>query len=161
MAAYKYSYGAFSGMFKNSAEVAGKVLTQLKESETGLTPESLVDASRDENAPLHNEFEWNDNIAAEKYRREQARCIIRHLIIEEIKLPAPKHVKDRAFVYTGNVKTGYVSLTEALENKTWRKNLLDAARRDMHYFIDKYDRLEELTNVIEPMKQILSQKDAG
>lgn len=161
MAAYKYSYGAFSGMFKNPAEVAGKVLTQLKESETGLTPESLVDASRDENAPLHNEFEWDDNIAAEKYRKEQARYIIRHLIIEEIKLPEPKHVKDRAFVYTGNIKTGYVSLTEALENKTWRKNLLDAARRDMHYFIDKYDRLEELTNVIEPMKQILSQKDAG
>lgn len=161
MAAYRYSYGAFSGVFKNPAEVAGKVLQDLKESKTGLTPESLVDASRDEKAPLHNEFEWDDTIAAEKYRREQARCIIRHLIIEEVEMDAPKHVKDRAFVYTGNVKTGYVSLKDALENKTWRKNLLDAAKRDMKYFVDKYDRLEELIDVIEPMKQILSQKDAG
>ena len=160
MAAYKYSYGAFSGMFKNPADVAGKVLTQLRESEAGLTPESLVDASRDESAPLHNEFEWNDSVAAEKYRREQARYIIRHLIIEEVELEEPKHVKDRAFVYTGNTKTGYVSLKDALENKTWRRKLLDAAKRDMNYFVDKYDRLEELSNVIEPMKQILSQKDA-
>ena len=161
MAAYRYSYGALSGVFKNHAEVAGKVLQKLKESEIGLTPKSLVDASRDEKAPLHNEFEWDDTIAAEKYRCEQARFIIRHLIIEEVDMEAPKHVKDRAFVYTGNVKTGYVPLKDALENKTWRKNLLDAAKRDMKYFIDKYDRLEELADVTEPMKQILSQKDAG
>ena len=161
MAAYKYSYGAFSGMFKNPADVAGKVLTQLKESKTGLTPESLVDASREETAPLHNEFEWDDNVAAEKYRREQARYIIRHLIIEEVKLEEPPHVKDRAFVYTGNVKTGYVPLKDALENKTWRENLLAAAKREMKYFVSKYDRLEELAEVIVPMKQILSQKDAG
>ena len=161
MAAYRYSYGALSGMFKNPAEVAGKVLTQLRESETGLTPESLVDASREVSAPLHNEFEWDDTVAAEKYRREQARYIIRHLIIEEVELEEPKHVKDRAFVYTGNAKTGYVPLKDALENKTWRKNLLNAAKRDMKYFVDKYDRLEELADVTEPMKQILSQKDAG
>ena len=35
------------------------------------TAKDLVDASRPEEAPLHKLFEWNDSIAAEKYREEQ------------------------------------------------------------------------------------------
>ena len=161
MAAYKYSYGTMGGLFKNPPEVAGKVFQELKESDVGLTPKSLVDASRDESAPLHNEFEWNDSIAAEKYREEQASCMIRHLIIVRTDIEEIRQIKDRAFVFTGSQKTGYVPLKDALVNKEWRNNLLKAARRDMQYFINKYNRLEELTNVITQMKQILSEKDAG
>ncbi len=161
MAAYKYSYGKMGGLFKNPPEVAGKVFQELEEKGITITPKSLVDASRNESDPLHNEFEWNDAIAGEKYRQEQARFIIRNLIIEEVELDEPSLPKNRAFVYTGNTSTGYVRLNEVLKNKEWRSNLLKAAKRDMLYFINKYDKLEELTNVIEQMKQILSQGDAG
>lgn len=161
MAAYKYSYGTMGGFFKNPPEVAGKVFQQLRESEAGLTPRSLVEASRDEAAPLHNEFEWDDSVAAEKYREEQARCMIRHLIIERTDIQEVRTAKDRAFVFTGRKDAGYVPLAEALVNKEWRTNLMKAARRDMNYFVSKYERLEELADVIEPMKQILSEKDAG
>lgn len=160
MAAYKYSYGTMGGLFKNPPEVAGKVFEELQNSETGLTAKSLVDASRDESAPLHNEFEWDDTIAAEKYREEQATCMIRHLVIVRTDIEEVRRVNDRAFVFTGSQKTGYVPLKEALVNKQWRENLLKSAHRDMQYFVNKYERLEELANVIVQMKQILSHKDA-
>lgn len=162
MGAYNYSYGKWGSVLKNPAEVAGPVLMELKNSEQGLNPDTLLEASRPEDAPLHNEFEWDDNVAAEKFRKEQARYIIRHLvIIHEDTDGAEEIVKDRAFVFTGEKKTGYVPLGEALSNETWKANLLKAAYKDMEYFTAKYHRLTELSNVIEAMKQILSQRDAG
>ena len=159
MAAYKYSYGKVANLFKNSAEIAGPVCMALKESERGLSPETLLEASRPEEAPLHNEFEWNDTVAADNYRKEQARSIIRHLIIVRTDIETP--VSDRAFVYVGEKKTGYVPISEAMSNETWRKNLMSAARKDMQFFIAKYRRLEELAEIIEKMSQILSEEDAG
>ena len=158
MAAYKYSYGKCSGLFKNPAEVAGPICMKLKKSKEGLTPESLLNVSRAANAPLHNEFEWDDSIAAEGYRKEQARNIIRHLIIVRTDVKEP--IKDRAFVYVGEKKTGYVPLDEALSNDKWRENLMASALRDMKFFVAKYRRLEELSNIIDEMNRILSQKDA-
>jgi len=161
MSAYSYSYGKFDAVFKNPAEVAGPVCLKLRESEVGLTPESLLDASRDENAPLHNEFEWDDTVAAEKFRKEQARCIIRHLVIQRIDATEEGYPKERAFIYTGEKASGYVPMKDALSNDTWRTNLLKAAKRDMNYFVAKYHRLEELTKVIDDMREILGEDEAS
>ena len=51
------------------------------EKTVGITPKNLVEANRDESAPLHNEFEWNDTKAAEKYRETQAGYIIRNICV--------------------------------------------------------------------------------
>ena len=61
---------------KVSAEVAAPVLEGLA-NENRLTAANLVDVSRPEDAPLHPEFEWRDDVAAERWREEQARQIIR------------------------------------------------------------------------------------
>ena len=161
MAAYKYSYGEMSKLFKNPAEVAGEVCRQLAESEKGLTPKTLVDASRSKTAPLHNEFEWKNNIAAEKYREEQAACIIRHLIIVRIDQEEKPKYRDRSFVFTGEKKTGYVPLDKALNNEIWRANLLNSAKRDMQTFVAKYHRLNELSTIINDMNQILGQSETA
>ena len=42
-----------------------------------LTPRLVVDLARDPNHELHNRFEWDDSVAAEKYRLDQARDLIR------------------------------------------------------------------------------------
>lgn len=73
MAAYEWKIG---GIHKADANVAGEVCEALARSEEGLSPETLLAASRNEEAPLHGEFEWNDETAAEKYRLGQARKII-------------------------------------------------------------------------------------
>ena len=158
MAAYKYSYGGMDSLFKNSADVAGAVCQKLSESDVGLTAKSLVDASRDEKAPLHNEFEWNDSIAAEKYREEQAANIIRHLIIVRTDTEEVRASKDRSFVFTGERKTGYVPLDKALSNEVWKTNLLKAARADMRTFVLKYNRLSELAGIINKMKGFLGEE---
>ena len=46
-----------------------------------LTPEIVVDVARDPAHPLHSRFEWDDSVAAEKYRRDQA-----HVLIQKAKV---------------------------------------------------------------------------
>jgi hypothetical protein len=42
-----------------------------------LTPELVVDAARPQRSALHDYFEWDDAIAGEAFRREQARHLIK------------------------------------------------------------------------------------
>ena len=149
--AFTYRYRV-SGLNKVSAEVAGKICQELTESEGGLTPQRLVDVSRDTNHPLHCEFEWNDSIAAESYRIIQAQKLIRNITIVR---DEDEKKSDRGFVITPGRDSTYVPLNDALNNDVWRENLLSAAKRDMIAFIAKYRRLQELTAVIEPMTDLV------
>ena len=63
MAAYMYEYRV-KGLVKAPAQVAGEIMEQLEQSEQGLSPASLLDASRDESAPLHGEFECRTGVPA-------------------------------------------------------------------------------------------------
>ena len=49
--------------------------------------EQVLELARDENTELHKCFEWDDSIAAEKYRYVQAQRVIRMLVIKEDEKP--------------------------------------------------------------------------
>jgi hypothetical protein len=154
--AFSYRY-KFDGLHKVSAEIAGKICQELSETEEGLTPQKLVEVSRDESHPLHGEFEWDDAVAAEAYRITQAKQLIRDIVI--VKNDAEK--RDRGFVITPGRNHVYVPLNNALNNEEWKNNLLNAAKRDMIAFIAKYRRLKELSDVVEPMMNLLDLLDTG
>lgn len=42
-----------------------------------LTASMVVDEARPTDHPLHDRFEWDDSVAGERWRREQARLLIR------------------------------------------------------------------------------------
>lgn len=155
MAAFSYAYH-IPGLQKNPIEVVSKVLTELAESEGGLTPKSLLDASRDVSAPLHNEFEWNDGIAAEKYREYQAQKIIQNVYIRYSTDEEEREQQERAFVPTPEQKSVYVTLKSALTNDQWKAHLMEDAQRDMRAFAAKYRRLTELQDLIHAMEELLT-----
>lgn len=155
MAAFecRFSYRV-PGLQKVPAEVTGKVLEELEASEKGLSPRTLLDASRDVNAPLHNEFEWRDDVAAEKYRLTQAHGIITNLRIVTVQTDGSKAL-DRAFVVKPGGESQYVALQSALSREDWRDHLLEEARRDVKSFLGKYRRLQALANVTNAMEAFL------
>lgn len=53
------------------AQKIGPVLAELAE-QGGVTTRDVVDAARSKNSPLHKYFEWNDKVAADKFRLRQA-----------------------------------------------------------------------------------------
>lgn len=49
-----------------------------------LTPGLVVDEARDPSHPLHSKFEWDDTVAAEAHRRQQAQTLIRSVRIRYV-----------------------------------------------------------------------------
>lgn len=170
MAAFTYKYrGGYNS--KVPAEITGPVCQKLHEAQV-LTPENLVNEARSEDSPIHSAFEWNDSIAAEKYRCEQARLMIANIVWVESDIQNERHLKlieetekdslketnfadERAFVSTGEQNHRYVPIAVALTNEEWRANLLKSAKKDMNAFIAKYRRLTELANIIRDMTDFL------
>lgn len=153
MAAFYYEYKV-KGLYKVSAQTLGEVCEELERSEAGLTPASLLEASRDPSAPLHDEFEWRDDVAAEKYRLAQAQSMIRNIVVVSSEDAAPQ--KDRAYVVTPGGKSNYVSVYRALGRDEWREHLLGQAESDLKAFMAKYGRLKELSDVTDPMQAWLA-----
>lgn len=148
MSAYAWKTASY---IKANADVAGKMCEEL-EKDGGLTPERLLEANKEESAPLHNEFEWEDTIAAHKYRIEQARHIIQCLItIPEGQSEEAKPV--RAFVVTGQIAK-YEHINAVLKNEDKYELMLEQALRELKSFQQKYSTLKELTPLFETINAI-------
>lgn len=57
-------------------------LQEIYEQAGRLTPRMVVDTARPEDHPLHSRFEWDDEVAGEKYREVQARDLIQSVKIK-------------------------------------------------------------------------------
>ncbi len=147
MAVYKWKSGS---RVKCSAQAAGEVCEKLQR-RGKLTPENLVDASRSEDAPLHGAFEWDDAIAAEKYRVTQASYIIRSIEVETKYAEEPV----RAFVpVTFKEKTSYKGIEVVLKSEDGREQLLSRAMAELRAFERKYNSLEELAGVFAAIREV-------
>jgi hypothetical protein len=58
-------------------DVVRTELSKLEDESGRLTPQIVLDAAKRESHPLHEYFEWDDSIAAQAWRVEQARGLIR------------------------------------------------------------------------------------
>ncbi len=133
------------------ADVVGEVLEQLEQSESGITARALVDVSRPEDAPTHKMFEWRDEVAAEKYREQQARVIINHITIRYETVPEPQ----RAFFHIYHDEPTYKSVGVIKQSEEDKVALLELARRELHAFEKKYAILrKELKDVFDAIDNI-------
>lgn len=142
---YKWVEGSKMGGDPN---IAGMVCAELAE-QGRLTPEELVNASRDEESPLHGMFEWDDTIAAEKYREVQARKIIRSVEVVLTDSPIPQ----RAFQTVGH--RTYERIEHVMSDEQMRRILLQNAKRELDAFKRKYSRLTELSLVFEAISKTM------
>lgn len=155
MAAYHYEYRV-KGLYSVQAQVVGEFCEQLEASDGGLTPKTFVDASRNPEIPTHSMLEWDNDVAAEAYREEQAKCIIRNVRIVREEAD-PEDYQERGFVAVHEGRSAYTTIQKAMSNDEWREHLLKDAKRDMECFKAKYRRLTELTGVIAEMDKVMSQ----
>ena len=59
------------GIFKANAQKCYEEISKLNR----ITPEDILNQAKDINSELHKCFEWDDTIAANKYRLQQARQV--------------------------------------------------------------------------------------
>jgi hypothetical protein len=76
-----------------------------------LTPEILLEASKEENALLHKLFLWDDQLAAHQYRLQQARTIINNVEVIIISDGQPRQVPVFEIIRKDDLKS-YKSITD-------------------------------------------------
>ena len=117
-----------------------------------LRAQDVVDAARAEESPLHDWFEWDDSVAAENHRRQQARELIRvYVKVEKRDTP-----ETRAYVSLESDRRspggGYRSVSDVFTNPERRAELLTQALREASLWRTKYKALEELAGVFDAIE---------
>lgn len=134
------------------AQVIGDALDEIRLARGGeLQPMNVVDAARDPKHALHPHFEWDDSVAAEAFRLDQARSIIRIVRIADDSLDEGSA---RAFISIASDKgVSYRSLDEVKRSSDLRAAVLAGAERDLDAFQRRYRELKEICALVEPAKQ--------
>lgn len=127
-----------SGIFKADAQ---KVYEEI--GDTSVTPEEILEKARKKRSELHKCFEWDDSVAAERYRLQQARQIIQLLVI------TPKTDDDepvRVFQITSE-KNVYQPTRMILQQPDEYEQLLRRAKGELFAIEKRYKMLSELEAV--------------
>lgn len=141
---YRWKEGARISV---DAQAAGAELERIRVRHNGrLEPEWVVHNAKAPKNPLHDLFEWDDNVAAQNYRVDQARGIIRS--IEVVVEATEKQKPVRAFVSVVQERDrSYTSVTHAMSDPDLRKQVLKAALNELEAWRKRYAELVELAQV--------------
>lgn len=113
-----------------------------------LTPRLIVEAARPHNSVLHREFEWNQAKAADAFRLEQARALIKIVVmVDKNGSKEPVSVSVYVSEKQPNGERSYVPQVEILSDKSRRIRLL----------VETIERARDiLRNVADPETQQLA-----
>jgi len=129
------------------AQVIGAELDRLEDNGVPVTPDNVVLLATPDDHPMHNLFTWDNEQAADNWRKSEARGIISHLlIITEPEEGDPVVMKARLSVTTKSVEhhaaaPEYVSVCRVLNSPPLRAQLVDQARQELKSWARKYEAL--------------------
>lgn len=148
-AKWKNGYGFYKA---DAQKVAEEIMEVCDSSDlSDAKPEDVLEKARDEDSELHKCFEWDDAIAAEKYRLRQVGYIIRLLVIREEHDETEKQIERpevRVF-YKTKENEGYKPTKLIVQKKDEYQALLERARAELRAFKAKYSMLKELESIFE------------
>jgi hypothetical protein len=110
-----------------------------------LRPEAIVAAARDPQHILHHCFTWDDEAAADSWRIEEARMLIRSYRID---IPELK-IKVRALtsLEVDRANGGFRWVRDVLERPDLREEMIRTAWIELDRIRRKYVNLEELNDI--------------
>ncbi len=157
----------FRGAAKVKPEVAFAAIEKLKAKNGGIaTAESIVTAAAGVRHPLHKHFNWDDTEAANEYRKEQARLLLRSIVV--VYREAPK-VPTRAYQVIimesdepeEKPRQVYRSTDDILADPAARAELLARAFQELISFQRKFRCLQELAPIFRTLNEVLETTEAA
>lgn len=133
-------------------EIIGAVFSEIaRKNNNHLHAHTVVNEARDPASPLHKHFEWDNSKAAEGFRLQQARALIRTVLVSDNNNPEAEPV--RAFFSIKDDKDGYSyrPVETVVSSAELRLSLLRSARRDLRAFQIRYRSITELCDPLDEM----------
>lgn len=123
--------------------------------------EKIVELGEPENSPIHEQFTWDDSVAAHQHRLEEARHLVNHLVYVTGYDDEGKEETARAFhnviVRNGETERGYVSDAVVWRNPKLAEQVIEAANRELAAWRDRYRSYSELASAVEKVDEALEE----
>lgn len=131
-------------------DAAHRELETIRSANDGLLrPADVVESSREPDATLHPVFEWDDYEAAEKWREDQARCLIRNVCVvvegADAEQTRPVYIHVRAA--EGRDEQGYQTVAAVMSDDDKRASAIRDALAQLRGWQTRYGWLKELAKV--------------
>jgi hypothetical protein len=132
--------------------VAAKALTRIEKKYGHISPEHIIQESRNPKHPFHKLFEWDDTKAAEKYRLLQAKFIQRaigYILVNKTTGERTGPIPAVHLIKRGEAK--YTGMLNALADEPTRADILKKAASELESWKQRYGHLVEFVNVVRAM----------
>lgn len=148
---YKFAGGAHLPKDMDPQAVGERLAHLRSDLGSGFRPAAVVDDASDPSSPLHRAFTWDDGEAARKRREDEARYLIRHVVVIREPVKPTEHPQEvRAFVSVierESEEGRYMPVVQAMSDADYRDQLLSSA---LSYFISgrkRYAEFHELARI--------------
>jgi predicted SPOUT superfamily RNA methylase MTH1 len=174
IAGYAWKDKKTESFYHATAEQAHDAFEIIRKREGKLTPEAVVEDARPEDSVLHEDFEWRDDVAAERYREGQARKMIGSVRILRVDSRPPvrayvnvRVIEQKPLKFEDVVRKPepeaddaqaqegvrcYMPMQEVLQKPALYDQMMADARRDAQTYRQKYSTLEELAPIMEAIQ---------
>ena len=149
-----------SSLSDGDASVCGPELAKIETDNGKLTPRMVVEKASNPLSPLHTQFEWNDTAAATKYREDQARRLIRNIMVRVTVDDEQQDVrfflnvsqgKDRSYrniSYISNDADLQLQVVQQAHAELERWRTKWGQYRQLHDFVDAIANVQEETTYV-------------
>jgi hypothetical protein len=134
--------------------IAGAELRRIEDETGDLTPAEVVRQSQADTAVLHSYFEWDDGKAGPLYRQEQARHLLRSIVVKIEREQSETPLIVRAFHPVSAVGDGedeqgqsYVNTIRIWSEPALRQQVLARAMSELQALEKRYAEYSELAPV--------------
>lgn len=145
---------------KDSRVIASE-LKRIQREQSVITPKTVVSIAANKKSPLHKYFEWEDTIAAERYREWQARQLIASVYIvdgnDENAVPLrafvalrPEEDETDDFM----AERGYVSTPSIAGKQSYQLQVLAYARAQLTGWRNRFGAYREFFGVVKEIDKI-------
>ena len=108
------------------------------------TPDQILEYAERPDTELHKCFEWDDSVAAHHYRLQQARTVVRHLVV----VPQTQNAEPQKFRLLQKTDAGYKPTKIIYQIKSEYEKLLERAMGELRAFKQRYHNLVELEEIL-------------
>ena len=146
----KYRYNGPVNIKVKANIVADEITNLIDVNNGAIIPETVIRAARPKRSKLHNCFEWDDKKAAKLYRVEQAKHILRAVIVQYDTGDEdnPTIVEVRAFP---NIETDggnyYTTMARVAEDGEMSEQLENQICRDLSFMREKHKNIKRFREV--------------
>lgn len=150
MKKYEWKLKAFAKGI--DAELAVQEIERIEKVYGAITAQIILSESRKPDSILHPLFEWEDTVAAEHYRLQQARSIINNIQITVVKDGESKNIGAYEIV-TGDTGRVYKNVSVMTVGDLEQVKL--SIRRDLITLKNKAESFEDLQPMVMPLQQAI------